>query len=112
MVEDSEAKRRRIEDEQRAAFEEDMARIRAAMGTQNASSNDDAGGQSQATAGEPTSEQGSQLQQHASSILNRSRADSDDEGEGNWLKSYTPHHTRIGADYQVTDLPTPSRKGK
>lgn len=110
MVEDSEAKRRRIEDEQRAAFEEDMARIRAAMGTQNASSNDDAGGQSQATAGESTSEQGSQLQQHAS--LNMSRADSDDEGEGNWLKSYTPHHTRIGADYQVTDLPTPSRKGK
>lgn len=109
MVEDSDPKRRRIEDEQRAAFDEDMARIRAAMGTRAASSAG-AAGQSQAAAGESTSEGSQQQQQHVSSIMNRSRTDSDNEVEGNWLKSYTPHHTRIGAEYQVTDLPTPSSK--
>jgi hypothetical protein len=32
--------------------------------------------------------------------------DNDDDDGGNWLKNYTPHHTRIGPNYQVTDLPT------
>ena len=34
--------------------------------------------------------------------------DSDEDGEGNWLQNFTPHHTRVGGNYQVTELPTPS----
>ncbi len=33
---------------------------------------------------------------------------SNDGDGGIWLKNYTPHHTRIGPNYQVTDLPTAS----
>eukprot|EP00571_Detonula_confervacea_P000390 CAMPEP_0172313828 /NCGR_PEP_ID=MMETSP1058-20130122/21073_1 /TAXON_ID=83371 /ORGANISM="Detonula confervacea, Strain CCMP 353" /LENGTH=209 /DNA_ID=CAMNT_0013027545 /DNA_START=18 /DNA_END=647 /DNA_ORIENTATION=+ len=33
--------------------------------------------------------------------------DSEDEEEGDaWLQNFTPRHTRVGANYQVADLPT------
>ena len=110
MVEEhSEAKRRRLV-EQRTAFEEDMARVRAAMQNDEPGC-DVTGDQSQTDAGALSSEQVSR--QHLSTSTNDgndSRGDSDDEEGGNWLKNFTAHHTRIGEHYQVTDLPIPSPK--
>ena len=100
---DPAAKRQRLEAEQRIAFEEDMARVRAAMGSQNESART-------SHAGESTSEQGSHEQCPASNSRDETRADSDDEDGGNWLKNFTTHHTRVGEKYQVTDLPIPSSK--
>mmetsp|Transcript_614 Transcript_614/g.1139 ORF Transcript_614/g.1139 Transcript_614/m.1139 type:complete len:187 (+) Transcript_614:154-714(+) len=34
--------------------------------------------------------------------------ESDEEDAGNWLKNFTPHHTRVGKEFQVSKLPTPS----
>jgi len=40
---------------------------------------------------------------------NNNDNDNDNGGDAEqWLKNYTPHHTRIGPNYQVTDLPTAS----
>ena len=102
---DPAAKRQRLEAEQRVAFEEDMARVRAAMAAQNESE-----GVRPVQAEELAPEQGSHDQHIEPNIRHGSRADSDDEEGGNWLKNFTTHHTRVGEQYQVTDLPTPSSK--
>lgn len=105
------AKRRRLEAEQRAAFQEDMARIRAAaaVGGSEAPRLDE----SEIEAGDATLQEGSRQQQPGmGSNMGVHREESDDEEDGNWLKKFTPHHTRVGADYQVTDLPTPKKQQK
>ena len=94
---DPTAKRQRLETEQRTAYEEDIARVRAAGGTQNQSGVGNSNSVGQSDAGESTAE-------------NTNMADSDAEDGGNWLKKFTTRHTRIGENYQVTDLPVPSPK--
>ena len=119
---DPDAKRRRLETEQKAAFNEDMARVRAAIDVQNSGNGSaapcDGGGgyveQSQIGDGEAVLQPFSQQQQPAMNTLNGDRniGDSDDEEEGNWLKNFTSHHTRVGEDFQVMNLPLPSRNKK
>ena len=99
MVEENPAaKRQRLEEEQRTAYEEDIARVRAAMG--GAQHESGIGNSNGMGGGESTAE-------------NRNRSDSDAEDGGNWLKKLsTTRRTRIGENYQVTDLPVPSPKKK
>ena len=134
MADDSEekdTKRRRVLDpaEQRAAFIEDMERIRSSgmMVEPTEAGGDDEEEEKAAGAGESTPQQqqsqqpsgssSTQQQQHAQGGGGQSRStgvmDSDDDEDGNnWLQNYTPHHTRVGSDYQVADLPpVPSRNG-
>ena len=135
MADDSEekdTKRRRVLDpaEQRAAFIEDMERIRSSGmmgGAPTAAGGEEEEEEKSAGAAESTLQQhqsqqpsGSfttQQQQHAQGGGGQSRStgvmDSDDDEDGNnWLQNYTPHHTRVGSDYQVADLPpVPSRNG-
>jgi len=102
------AKRQKLQSEQGEAYEEDMARIDSAL-IESAHSAADSDKDKE------KNENGNQQQdeeivphheppQHEQQV----KQESDDEMEGNWLKNFTPHHTRVGADYQVTDLPTPS----
>jgi len=35
-----------------------------------------------------------------------SESEDEEDGGGNWLKNYTPHHTRVGDNYQVANLPS------
>ena len=113
---DPEAKRRRLENEQKAAFDEDMARVRATIDMQNseggsASSNDEGSSveNSKTEYGETRLQPCSEQQPTRNSVNgNSNRWDSDDEGGDNWLKKFTSRHTRIGEDYQVTDLPLPT----
>jgi hypothetical protein len=89
-------KRQKLLLEQRSAYEEDMARINAALSEQPQPSASAAANveQKDENSGDTHPQQGGH--------------ESDDETSGNWLKNFTPHHTRVGESYQVTDLPTPS----
>eukprot|EP00985_Skeletonema_marinoi_P005009 scaffold2173_cov91-Skeletonema_marinoi.AAC.3 len=104
MVDDNDrkgAKRQKLLSEQRSSYEEDMARINAALNeqpTQPASA---------AADGEEKNENSGDTQQHQQQ-QQQGGHESDDEEGGNWLKNFTPHHTRVGENFQVTDLPTPS----
>ena len=138
-------------EEVRAAFEEDMAQIRSALGstgdgTQSNSNTNNTGNIEahpfdDANLGErrmeephqdaPSSssssfharsedEGGSERHNHRGlgndnnnnggggddNLQQRNSIGDNDDDSGNWLKNYTPHHTRIGPNYQVTDLPT------
>ncbi len=121
-------------DERRAAFEEDMAQIRSALvtgegedismaatntGTSNGAPPVDANGDEiTEEAHEPSSTSSfnvtSEVVEGSEKASDHQRGLGDDEhveqrnddDGGNWLKNYTPHHTRIGTNYQVTDLPT------
>lgn len=107
---DPAAKRQRLEAEQKAAFEEDMARVRAAMEAQN---NHPGGGSSDSQAVDGALAELPSHQQHrATDAMDESKVDSDDDEGGNWLNKFTPHHTRVGEQYQVTELPVPSPKKK
>mmetsp|Transcript_4229 Transcript_4229/g.6523 ORF Transcript_4229/g.6523 Transcript_4229/m.6523 type:complete len:119 (+) Transcript_4229:19-375(+) len=104
MVDDNDrkgAKRQKLLSEQRSAYGEDMARINAALNeqpTQPASA---------AADGEEKNENSGDTQQHQQQ-QQQGGHESDEEEGGNWLKNFTPHHTRVGENFQVTDLPTPS----
>ena len=106
MVDDNDrkgAKRQKLLSEQLSSYEEDMARINAALNeqpTQPASA---------AADGEEKNENSGDTQQHQQQQQQQQGGhESDDEEGGNWLKNFTPHHTRVGENFQVTDLPTPS----
>ena len=106
MVDDNdrkEAKRQKLQSEQRSAYEEDMARINAALNEQPGQPAPPAAA---AGGGEETENSGVTQQQQQP--LQQGGHESDDEDGGNWLKNFTPHHTRIGENFQVTNLPTPS----
>jgi hypothetical protein len=94
------AKRQKLLLEQRSAYEEDMARINAALNEQSQPA-------SAAADGEEKNENSGDTQQQHQQHQEGHESD-DEEGEGNWLKNFTPHHTRVGDSYQVTNLPTPS----
>ncbi len=113
MVDDNndrkDAKRQKMLSEQRSAYEEDMARINAALNEQPGESAPAAaasagGGETNENSG-VTQQQQQQQQQPSQQGGHES---DDDEDGGNWLKNFTPHHTRVGEDFQVTNLPTPS----
>ncbi len=102
------AKRQKLVSDQRLAFDEDIARINAALNEQpgqppaaaadrEEKNNENSGVNQQ----ERTEQQQNQQQQQGGN-------ESDEEEDGNWLKKFTPHHTRIGENFQVTNLPTPS----
>jgi len=118
--EDHDTKRQRVGDSaQRQAFNEDMELIRSAMNSVSGTTTQDVGANTNAE-GESTTQQQitqqsneSAASQHAAGgdMHQRTTGDdnpmgSDDE-EGNWMQNYTPHHTRVGADYQVAELPAP-----
>lgn len=128
------AKRQRmLEDttgERRAAFEEDMARIRSALadsegntgaqsstGSNHGVNNENGEGMDemrQLITGSTIATIGGGAGLHAPEEMdgdnNKVEKQDDDGGDDadNWLQNYTPHHTRIGPNYQVTDLPTVS----
>ena len=121
--EDHDSKRQRVGDPsaaQRQAFNEDMELIRSAMngvsGTTDinvhtTNSEGDSTTQQQITqqsnesaVSQYAAQQGGDMNQRTTGDDNP--MDSDDE-EGNWMQNYTPHHTRVGADYQVAELPAP-----
>ena len=105
MVDDNDrkdAKRQKLLSEQRSAYEEDMARINAAL-------NEQPGQPASAGAATETNENnGVTQQQQQPPPPQQGGHESDDEDGGNWLKNFTPHHTRVGENFQVTNLPTPS----
>ncbi len=102
------AKRQKLQSDQRSAYEEDMARINAALNEQP--------GQPPAAAADQEEKNNensgvTQQQQHQQQQQNQQQQagnESDEEEDRNWLKNFTPHHTRIGENFQVTNLPTPS----
>jgi hypothetical protein len=99
-------KRQKLQSEQRSAYEEDMARINAALNEQqphqpSASAADDVDNEEEKNENTSGDTQQEQQQQQGGQ-------GSDDEEGGNWLKNFTPHHTRVGENFQVTDLPSPS----
>mmetsp|Transcript_8092 Transcript_8092/g.12112 ORF Transcript_8092/g.12112 Transcript_8092/m.12112 type:complete len:122 (-) Transcript_8092:1009-1374(-) len=105
MVDDNDrkgAKRQKMLSEQRSAYEEDMARINAELNEQPQTSSAAADGE------EKKNENSGDTQQHQQHQQQQGGHESDDEEGGNWLKNFTPHHTRVGENFQVTDLPTPS----
>ena len=121
--EDHDSKRQRVGDPsaaQRQAFNEDMELIRSAMNgvsgttdinahTTNAEGNSTTQQQitqqsNESAASQHAVQQGGDI--HQRSTENDNSMDSDNE-EGNWMQNYTPHHTRVGADYQVAELPAP-----
>ena len=117
--EDHDSKRQRVGDPsaaQRQAFNEDMELIRSAMNSVSGTTTQDISAHINNTNTESTAQQiTQQSSQHAAQggdMHQRSTGDdnpmdgSDDE-EGNWMQNYTPHHTRVGADYQVAELPAP-----
>ena len=124
---DHDTKRQRVGDPsaaQRQAFNEDMELIRSAMngvsgntqdiGADNTSTNAEGNSTTQqqitvqqsneSAASQHAAHQGGDI--HQRSTENDNSMDSDNE-EGNWMQNYTPHHTRVGADYQVAELPAP-----
>lgn len=111
-----EAKRRRLETEQKATFDEDMARVRAAIYNQNSEGGSASSGDGGSSVENSKTEDGetrlqpfSEQQPAMNAVTgNSNRRDSDDKEGGNWLKNFTSRHTRIGADYQVIDLPLPT----
>lgn len=109
MVDDNndrkDAKRQKMLSEQRSAYEEDMARINAALNEQPGESAPAAA--ASAGGGETNENSGVTQQQQQPSQQGGHESDDDEDG-GNWLKNFTPHHTRVGEDFQVTNLPTPS----
>lgn len=108
MVDDNndrkDAKRQKLLSDQRSAYEEDMARINAALNEQP--------GQPPAAADQEEKNENSGVTQQQQQINQQQQQqgghESEDEEDGNWLKNFTPHHTRIGENFQVTNLPTPS----
>jgi len=122
--EDHDSKRQRVGDPsaaQRQAFNEDMELIRSAMN--GVSGTTDINVHTTNTGGDSTTQQQITVQQsnesaasqhaahqggdiHQRTTENDNSMDSDNE-EGNWMQNYTPHHTRVGADYQVAELPAP-----
>ena len=115
-------------DEQRTAFEEDMAQIRSALVTGEGEDNSTTGTSNGAPPVDENSDEITEETHEPSredsegskkTGIDQQRGLGDDEhidqsnnvgndndDGGNWLKNYTPHHTRIGPNYQVTDLPT------
>ena len=108
MVDDNndrkDAKRQKMLSEQRSAYEEDMARINAALNEQSQS----APAAAASAGGGETNENRDVTQQQQPPPQQGGHESDDDEDSGNWLKNFTPHHTRVGEDFQVTNLPTPS----
>ena len=115
--EDHDTKRQRVGDSaQRQAFNEDMELIRSAMNSVSGTTTQDISAHINNTNTESTTlqitQQSSQHAAQGGGIHQRSTGDdnpmdgSDDE-EGNWMQNYTPHHTRVGKDYQVAELPAP-----
>jgi len=121
--EDHDSKRQRVGDPsaaQRQAFNEDMELIRSAMNGVSGTTDinvhtTNAEGESTTTQQQITQQSNESASQHAAhqggdihqrSTENDNSMDSDDE-EGKWMQNYTPHHTRVGADYQVAELPAP-----
>ena len=122
--EDHDTKRQRVGDlssQQRQAFNEDMELIRSAMnagntqdiGADNTNTNSEGDSTTQhqitqqsneSAASQHAAHQGGDMHQRSTGDDNQ--MDSDDE-EGKWMQNYTPHHTRVGADYQVAELPAP-----
>jgi len=98
------AKRQKLLSEQQSAYEEDMARINAALNEQPQTSSAAADGEEK----NENSDGDTQQQQHQQQQQQQGGHESDDEEGGNWLKNFTPHHTRVGENFQVSDLPTPS----
>ena len=109
------AKRQKLQSEQRAAYEEDMARINSALRESETSHSSDAAADAeevknensdgnQQEPGESQPQQQPQPQQQAAG----EESDDEEEGAGNWLKNFTPHHTRVGSEFQVTELPMPT----
>lgn len=112
------AKRQKIQSEQRAAYDEDMAQIQSALREAEPSTtaadvdetekNENSGGGHQEGENQSSSQPSQpqpQPQQQQQQVGQES--DDDEEGAGNWLKTFTPHHTRVGSEFQVTELPTP-----
>ena len=112
------AKRQKIQSEQRAAYDEDMAQIQSALREaepstaaaddkteKNKNSGDGHQEQQEEEKNTIQSSQPPQPQQQQQQVGQES--DDDEEGPGNWLKTFTPHHTRVGSEFQVTELPTP-----
>ena len=114
--EDHDTKRQRVGDSaQRQAFNEDMELIRSAMNSVSGTTTQDISAHINNTNTESTAQQITQQssQQAAQGgIYQRSTGednpmDGSDDEEGNWMQNYTPHHTRVGKDYQVAELPAP-----
>lgn len=118
MVDDNndrkDAKRQKLLSDQRSAYEEDLARIRAALNEQpgqppaatNQEEKNENSGVTQQQQQQQEQRQNHHQQQHQQQ--QQGGHESDEEEDGNWLKNFTPHHTRIGENFQVTNLPTPS----
>lgn len=113
------AKRQKIQSEQRAAYDEDMAQIQSALREaepstaaaddkteKNKNSSDGHQEQQEEEKNNIHSSQPPQPQQQQQQRVGQ-ESDDDEEGPGNWLKTFTPHHTRVGSEFQVTELPTP-----
>jgi hypothetical protein len=112
------AKRQKIQSEQRAAYNEDMAQIQRALReaepsatavvheTENKNSGDGHQEQQEEEKNNIQPSQPPQPQQQQQQQVGQ-ESDDDEEGAGNWLKTFTPHHTRVGSEFQVTELPTP-----
>ena len=122
--EEKDTKRQRVLDpaEQRATFVEDMERIRAAMnGASGAPTEAEGEGEEEEEKAAESTMQQQQSQQPYGSFTTQQQqlaqgggqskstgvldSDDDEEGNNNWLQNYTPHHTRVGSNYQVADLP-------
>ena len=135
-------KRPRLDDAavsgQRAAFAEDMALIRSAVGRgesgegegegegappapdgnggeEECAPSQQQGGESTVQSPQPSGESTSQHRptgtgagRPSAEAAGALESDDDEEGEGHWLKNFTPHHTRVGAAYQVAELPAAS----
>lgn len=102
---ESAAKRQKLENEQRSAFEEDMARIRAAA-ARHAKSVDNETKVVMIAPTAPAADENAPLQSMIPPNRPNCRDDDTSEGEGNWLKNFRSGHTRVGSDYQVLDLPS------
>eukprot|EP00574_Skeletonema_japonicum_P004442 CAMPEP_0201717874 /NCGR_PEP_ID=MMETSP0593-20130828/3543_1 /ASSEMBLY_ACC=CAM_ASM_000672 /TAXON_ID=267983 /ORGANISM="Skeletonema japonicum, Strain CCMP2506" /LENGTH=123 /DNA_ID=CAMNT_0048208049 /DNA_START=15 /DNA_END=386 /DNA_ORIENTATION=+ len=108
MVDDNnyrkDAKRQKLLSDQRSAYEEDMARINAALNEQPGQPPAATDREEEKNENSGVTEQPQQPQQQQQ----QGGHESDEEEDGNWLNNFTPHHTRVGENFQVTDLPTPS----
>ncbi len=102
---ESAAKRQKIENEQRSAFEEDMTRIRAAT-ARHADSGDNATKVVVIAPMVPSADENASQQRMGPSNRPNFRDDDTSEGDGNWLKNFRSGHTRVGREYQVLDLPS------
>jgi hypothetical protein len=123
---DETPKAKRQKTEQRLAFEEDMARIRASQAAagpaaipaeeENAIAPEDGDAPMEQEPHHQVPEDDGEQQPWPQATSNGTSGaahhDSDDEEGGNWLQNYTAHHTRVGEDYQVVDLPSPLSGGE